>query len=64
MTAYSSVSLAESTEYDFAAILEDVHWLHISGITPPVSRYEANLALVKQAKALEKISCDEFRKKL
>jgi len=66
--AYSSVSLAEASEYDFASILEGVHWLHISGITPAVSRqaYEANLELVKQAKeAGVEISCDlNFRKKL
>ncbi|MBT6723571.1 MAG: sugar kinase [Planctomycetaceae bacterium] len=66
--AYSSVSLAEASEYDFASILEGVHWLHISGITPAVSRqaYEANLELVKQAKeAGVEISCDlNFRQKL
>ncbi len=66
--AYSSVSLAEASEYDFASILEGVHWLHISGITPAVSRqaYEANLELVKQAKeAGVEISCHlNFRKKL
>ena len=66
--AYSSVSLAEAAEYDFAAILEGVHWLHISGITPAVSRQacEANLELVKQAKSAGvEISCDlNFRKKL
>ena len=66
--AYSSVSLAEASEYDFASILKGVHWLHISGITPAVSRqaYEANLELVKQAKeAGVEISCDlNFRKKL
>ena len=66
--AYSSVSLAESAEYDYESILEGVHWLHISGITPAISQqaYEANLALVKQAKAAGvQISCDlNFRKKL
>ena len=66
--AYSSVSLAESAEYDYESILEGVHWLHISGITPAISQqaYEANLALVKQAKAAGvEISCDlNFRKKL
>lgn len=66
--AYSSVSLAEASEYDFASILKGVHWLHISGITPAVSRqaFEANLELVKQAKeAGVEISCDlNFRKKL
>ena len=66
--AYSSVSLAEASEYDYDSILDGVHWLHISGITPAISKqaYEANLQLVKHAKAAGvEISCDlNFRKKL
>ncbi len=66
--AYSSVSLAEAAEYDYDAILDGVHWLHISGITPAISQQacEANLELVKRAKAAGvEISCDlNFRKKL
>ncbi|MBA62193.1 MAG: carbohydrate kinase [Planctomycetaceae bacterium] len=66
--SYSSVSLAESSEYDFDSILEGVHWLHISGITPAISKqaFESNLELAKRAKAAGvEISCDlNFRKKL
>lgn len=66
--AGSSVSLAEPQEYDFAAALRGVTWLHVTGITPAISEAacRANLALVKQAKeAGAKVSCDlNFRKKL
>lgn len=66
--AYSAISLAAAEEYDFTAALADVHWLHISGITPAISEAAAqsNLALVKQAKAAGvTVSCDlNFRKKL
>lgn len=54
--------------YDFAAMLDGVDHLHISGITPAISRHGASttLELVKQASARQiKISCDlNFRKKL
>lgn len=65
---YSAVSEAGPQEYDFAAALEDVHWLHVSGITPAVSEtaYLSNLRLVEMAKqAGASVSCDlNFRKKL
>jgi 2-dehydro-3-deoxygluconokinase len=64
----SAASLARAEEYDFAAALEGVHWLHITGITPSISEHAcaANLALVQQAKqAGVTVSCDlNFRKKL
>lgn len=66
--AHSSVSLAEAAEYDFASILEGVHWLHVSGITPAISgeACQANLALLKAARSTGvKISCDlNYRGKL
>ena len=66
--SYSSVSLAGPEEYDWETILQDVHWLHVSGITPAVSRAacESNLALVQRAKERGvTVSCDlNFRKKL
>jgi 2-dehydro-3-deoxygluconokinase len=66
--AHSAISLAEPAEFDFAAALKDVHWLHVTGITPAISAAacRANLALVKQAKqAGVTVSCDlNFRKKL
>lgn len=66
--AYSAISLAEASEYNFDAALADVHWLHVTGITPAISEAaaRANLTLVKQAKAAGvTVSCDlNFRKKL
>ncbi len=65
---HSAVSLAEPDEYDFAAALEGVRWLHITGITPAISEsaFQSNLALVEQAQAAgATVSCDlNFRKKL
>lgn len=65
---FSSISLAEAGEYDFAQALQDVHWLHLTGITPAISEraFQANLALAAQAKeAGATVSCDlNFRKKL
>ncbi len=64
----SAVSLAAPDEYDFDAALNDVHWLHLSGITPAISERacDANLALAKRAKSRGvSVSCDlNFRKKL
>lgn len=66
--ADSAVSLAGPEEYDFAAALAGVTWLHVTGITPAISEAacRANLALVQQAKtAGVSVSCDlNFRKKL
>lgn len=64
----SAISLAEPTEYDFAAALADIHWLHITGITPAISEVaaRANYELVRLAKERGiTVSCDlNFRKKL
>ena len=66
--AGSAVSLAGPEEYDFAAALAGVNWLHVTGITPAISEpaCRANLALVTEAKAAgATVSCDlNFRKKL
>jgi 2-dehydro-3-deoxygluconokinase len=66
--AGSAISLAAPEEYDFAAALEDVHWVHVTGITPSLSRnaYLATLALVRGAEAQgAAVSCDlNFRNKL
>lgn len=66
--AHSVISETPASSYDFDAMLEGVTWLHLSGITPAISRQacEANLALAKAAvaKGIE-ISLDlNFRKKL
>jgi 2-dehydro-3-deoxygluconokinase len=64
----SAVSLAGPEEYDFDAALQDVHWLHVTGITPSISENacRTNQELVRRAKqAGATVSCDlNFRKKL
>jgi len=66
--SHSAISLAGPEEYNFAAALAGVKWLHVTGITPAISEaaQRANLAIVQQAKAMgASVSCDlNFRKKL
>ena len=66
--ADSSVSLATPDQYDFAAVLDGVTHLHVSGITPAVSEnaYLSNKALIQAAReAGVRVSCDlNYRKKL
>ena len=66
--AHSSLAETPASAYDFDAMLDGVTWLHLSGITPAVSREacEANLALARAAAAKGiSISLDlNFRKKL
>jgi 2-dehydro-3-deoxygluconokinase len=64
----SAVSLAGPDEYDFAAALEDVTRVHVTGITPSLSEnaFRSTLELVRLAAAKgATVSCDlNFRKKL
>jgi 2-dehydro-3-deoxygluconokinase len=64
----SAVSLAQVNEYDFDRALADVHWLHVTGITPAISEtaFQVNLEIVRRAKSSgAMVSCDlNFRKKL
>jgi 2-dehydro-3-deoxygluconokinase len=64
----SSVSLAPAGAYPWKEIFADADWLHISGITPALSRNAADAALTAVKKAKEAdltVSCDlNFRKKL
>ncbi|MGE0755934.1 MAG: sugar kinase [Pirellulaceae bacterium] len=64
----SAMSLAEPAEYDWNRLLDGVHWLHVTGITPAISENacRSNLELVQRADAAGiQISCDlNFRKKL
>ncbi|HUT87950.1 MAG TPA: sugar kinase [Thermoguttaceae bacterium] len=64
----SAVSLAAPEEYDFAAALEDVTRVHVTGITPALSEnaFNATLELVRlAAQKGAAVSCDlNFRKKL
>jgi len=64
----SSVAMTPREAYDWVEILRDAGWVHISGITPAISRHaaEAALDLVRAAGNQEiPVSCDlNFRKKL
>jgi len=64
----STIALLAPEEYDFPAMLEGVAHLHITGITPALSKnaFASTLALVKAAADRGvTISCDlNFRKKL
>jgi len=66
--SHSAVSLAVPEEYDFDAALDGVEHVHVTGITPAISRqgYEATLELVRRArKKNATVSCDlNFRNKL
>lgn len=64
----SVISRLGAAEYDFAAMLDGVTHLHLSGITPSLSRnaFEATLALAEKASSLGiTVSVDlNYRKKL
>ena len=64
----TAISQAAPGEYNFEAALKDVHWLHITGITPSLSEnaFLSTLELATLAKQQgAKVSCDlNFRKKL
>jgi 2-dehydro-3-deoxygluconokinase len=66
--AGSTISLTEPSEYDWPRTLAGADWLHVSGITPALSRVAADstLAAVQAARqAGLTVSCDlNFRQKL
>ena len=66
--AHSAIATTQASAYDIPAMLEGVTWLHLTGITPAISREacEANLAIARAAAAKGiKISLDlNYRKKL
>lgn len=66
--AYSSIAMADSSEYDWDKIFTDVDWFHWTGITPALSDdcAKACLEACKVAKAHGvTISCDlNYRNKL
>jgi 2-dehydro-3-deoxygluconokinase len=66
--AYSSIATARPGDFDWDAILVDVAWFHITGITPALSQSAADLSLeaVQQARAKGiPVSCDyNYRKNL
>lgn len=65
---HSAISLTPHDRFDWKTILADARWLHVSGITPALSRvaFESVLAAARAAKAAgATVSCDlNFRKKL
>ncbi len=59
--AYSSFSMVSPDRFDFAELLKDCTWLHISGVTPALSQTAADLTLkaVQEAKRMGlTVSCD------
>jgi len=66
--AYSSISTATATDFDWAEIFKDAKWFHFTGITPALGEDAAALTLEACKKAKEndvQVSCDlNFRKKL
>jgi 2-dehydro-3-deoxygluconokinase len=66
--AGSAVSLTPADAYDWDGIFDGAQWLHVSGITPALTRIsaEATRVAVQRAKAAGlQVSCDlNFRKKL
>ncbi|MFC2084544.1 PfkB family carbohydrate kinase [Bacteroidota bacterium] len=66
--AYSAISQAEPSEFEWEKIFEGKHWFHWTGITPALGTNAQN-ALKKACKIAKekklKISCDlNFRKKM
>jgi len=66
--ADSAIAITGAEAYDWDAIFEGAQWLHLSGITPALSKTaaEATLLAAQKAKAAGvTVSCDlNFRKKL
>lgn len=64
----SSISRTTPEEYDWAGIFDGAGWLHVTGITPSISREAADstrAAVETAKKAGVTVSCDlNFRKKL
>ncbi|MBN8711344.1 MAG: carbohydrate kinase [Verrucomicrobia bacterium 61-8] len=66
--AHSSIAVTPADGFDWQGIFSDACWLHVSGITPALSKtaFESTLTAVRCAKSAgAKVSCDlNFRKKL
>ncbi|QQY83291.1 sugar kinase [Tamlana sp. s12] len=66
--ADSAVAITTPDQYDWTAIFKDAQWLHLSGITPALSKTSAEATLVAAKKAKEAgamVSIDlNFRGKL
>ncbi len=66
--ADSAIAITPADQYDWNAIFHDAQWLHLSGITPALSKNSANATLVAAQKAKQAgatVSIDlNFRGKL
>lgn len=66
--AHSAISEIKESDYDAAALLDGVQWLHWTGITPAISDNAAQAVADLMAEAKKRgvaVSCDlNFRKKL
>ncbi|EMI40441.1 sugar kinase [Rhodopirellula sp. SWK7] len=66
--ADSAIAITPADQYDWKAIFHDAQWLHLSGITPALSKNSANATLVAAQKAKQAgatVSIDlNFRGKL
>jgi len=66
--AHSAIAEVPAEAFDWPGILSDAGWLHVTGITPAISRaaFDSTLAAVQGARASGAcVSCDlNFRKKL
>lgn len=66
--SHSAIASTPHDRFDWSVLFADARWLHVSGITPALSRvaFESTLAAVRAAKgAGATVSCDiNFRKKL
>lgn len=65
---HSSISLAKPGDFDWSTILKNASWLHLTGITPALSRSAAETTLEAAQTARRmgvRVSCDiNFRSKL
>ncbi|MEX0288288.1 MAG: sugar kinase [Flavobacteriaceae bacterium] len=66
--ADSAISITPADQYDWESIFKDAQWLHLSGITPALSKNAAEATLIAAQKAKEagaQVSIDlNFRGKL
>lgn len=66
--AYSAISMAEKSDFDWDTIFEGAEWFHFTGITPALGKNVSEICLAACKKAKEKgltVSCDlNYRKNL
>lgn len=66
--AYSSIALADKSEFDWNGIFDGAEWFHFTGITPALGDNVAEICMEAVKRAKERgvtVSCDlNYRKKL